>query len=574
MSVSNPTYQQPVPDSRWLQASVVGSLWASIEIILGSFMHNLQMPFAGTLLAMLSVMLLTAFHQRWRVKGLFWRAGLICALMKSISPSAILLGPMTGILAEALLLELVVRIAGANIVGYLLGGAVAVSSAIIHKMVTLLIMYGFDFVNVIVNLYEYAAHQLGFATLAPQQALLLLFTFYGLLGIVAAAAGYFVGKKSHRLTAPPDDQISETTTGSDLFQIGHNQHFSVPLLFYHLFAIAGSLVIMHYYSVVVGAVFVATYVGYCVIHYRRSLRHLKRPWFWVQALVLTFLAVVFYNGIDSGHLFSREGLVAGLTMNLRAVLIVVGFSAISVELRNPVVKAVLMRRGLAQLYLSLGLAFSVLPVLVRQFERPVVLLRYPLRSLMRSLSQADTLLAKFTAHANKPKVVIITGEKHSGKTTFALHLVNYLKEKNIALGGFVAPGFFIDNRRASFEMQALATGEKLPLCSIHPGKGIRIGPFYFDKETLKTGHQLLDPDQLGAAKIVFIDEVGPLELKGDGWAAAIDKLMHHPRFTLVMVVRRSMTEQVINRWQLINVKIFDIALPGQADEARRYFGDG
>ena len=132
MSVSNPTYQQPVPDSRWLQASVVGSLWASIEIILGSFMHNLQMPFAGTLLAMLSVMLLTAFHQRWRVKGLFWRAGLICALMKSISPSAILLGPMTGILAEALLLELVVRIAGANIVGYLLGGAVAVSSAIIH----------------------------------------------------------------------------------------------------------------------------------------------------------------------------------------------------------------------------------------------------------------------------------------------------------------------------------------------------------------------------------------------------------------------------------------------------------
>lgn len=493
MSVSNPTYQPPALDSRWLQASVVGSLWASIEIILGSFMHNLQMPFAGTLLAMLGVMLLTAFHQRWRVKGLFWRAGLICALMKSISPSAILLGPMTGILAEALLLELVVRIAGANIVGYLLGGAVALSSAIIHKMVTLLIMYGFDFVNVIVNLYDYAADQLGFAALGPLQALWLLFAFYAVLGIAAAAAGYFVGKKSRHLTASPEDQTSETTTGSDLFTIGHNQHFSVPLLFYHLFAIAGSLVIMHYYSVVVGAVFVATYVGYCIIHYRRSLRHLKRPWFWVQALVLTFLAVVFYNGIDSGHLFSREGLVAGLTMNLRAVLIVVGFSAISVELRNPVVKAVLMRRGLAQLYLSLGLAFSALPVLVRQFERPVMLLRYPLRSLMRSLSQADVLLAKFTTHATKPKVVIITGEKHSGKTTFALHLVNYLKEKGIALGGFVAPGFFIDNRRASFEMQALATDEKFPLCSIHPGNGIRIGPFYFNAQTLKTGHQLLDP---------------------------------------------------------------------------------
>lgn len=556
---------------RWLQASVVGSLWASIEIILGSFMHNLQLPFAGTLLAMLGVMLLTAFHQRWRVKGLFWRAGLICALMKSISPSAILLGPMTGILAEALLLEVVVRVAGANLFGYLLGGAVALSSAIVHKMVTLLIMYGFDFVNVIVNMYDYAADQLGFSMFSPQQALLLLFAFYALLGVIAAAAGYGVGKKSRRIPATALNHPTDTGSGGDMFALAQNQHFSVPLLFYHLFAIAVSLVITHYYSVLVGAFFVATYVGYCIIHYRRSLRHLKRPMFWVQALVLTFLAVVFYNGIDSGHLFSRDGLVAGLTMNLRAVLIVVGFSAISVELRNPVVKVVLMRRGMAQLYLSLGLAFSALPVLVRQFDRPAMLLRHPVRSLMRSLGQADALLEKFTAHANKPKVVIITGEKHSGKTTFALDLVNYLKEKGIALGGFLAPGFFVDNRRASFDMLALATGETYPLCSIHPRNGIRIGPFWFDEKTLQIGHQLLDPAQLGAANIIFIDEVGPLELNGDGWAAAIDKLMQQPRLTLVMVVRRSMTEQVISKWQLINTKVFDIELPGQAEEARKFF---
>ncbi|NCA86763.1 MAG: hypothetical protein EOM83_14540 [Clostridia bacterium] len=571
MNVSNPTYQQTVLDSRWLQASVVGSLWASTEIILGSFLHNLQMPFAGTLLAMLGVMLLTAFHQRWRVKGLFWRAGIICALMKSISPSAILLGPMTGILAEALLLELVVRIAGANLVGYLLAGAVALSSAIVHKIITLLIMYGFDIVNVISNLYAFAADQLGFTAISPRLALLLLFALYALLGMAAAAAGYFVGKKNSRLSVSNKIQIPDADTGSDMFSLAQNQHFSVPLLFYHLFAIAGSLVIMHYYSVLVGAFFVATYVGYCIIHYRRSMRHLKRPWFWVQALVLTFLAVVFYNGIDSGHLFSRKGLVAGLTMNLRAVLIVVGFSAISVELRNPVVKAVLVRRGLAQLYLSLGLAFSALPVLMQQFDRPVALLRHPLRSIMQSLSQAEAFLAHFTARAAKPKVVIITGEKHSGKTTFALNLIKALNEKQIALGGFVAPGTFVENRRTSFQLYALATGEKYPLCSIHPGNGIRIGPFWFIQETLDRGNQLLDPTQYAEGTIVFIDEVGPLELKGDGWAVAIDKLMQHPRLTLVMVVRRSMVEPVVNCWQVINAKVFDIEMPGQASEARKYF---
>jgi hypothetical protein len=32
----------------WLKAAVLGGLWASVEIIIGSFFHNLRLPFAGT----------------------------------------------------------------------------------------------------------------------------------------------------------------------------------------------------------------------------------------------------------------------------------------------------------------------------------------------------------------------------------------------------------------------------------------------------------------------------------------------------------------------------------------------
>ena len=63
-----------------------------------------------------------------RENGLIWRAGIICALMKSISPSAVILGPMTGILTEALLVELSVWLFGKNIFGYLIAGALAVFS--------------------------------------------------------------------------------------------------------------------------------------------------------------------------------------------------------------------------------------------------------------------------------------------------------------------------------------------------------------------------------------------------------------------------------------------------------------
>jgi len=227
-------------------------LWATFEIIVGSFLHNLRVPMAGTILAMISVIVMVAFHRHWKQKGLLWRAGLICALMKSISPSAILLGPMTGIMAEALLMEFFVRIFGGNMLGYMIGASFALMSTIAHKIVNLLMIYGFDIVTVLVNLYKYATEQIGFTNLEPKIALWALFGFYALLGIIASLIGFLVGKgKNKPDTENPElNKLPEYKPGS-FFHLEANQHYSVKLLFFHVFAIIVSLVIISY-SVVYG----------------------------------------------------------------------------------------------------------------------------------------------------------------------------------------------------------------------------------------------------------------------------------------------------------------------------------
>ena len=139
---------------------MAGSIWAAIEIIIGSFLHNLRVPFSGTMLAIMSVYLMIAFVQIWDDRGLIWRAGLICALMKSVSPSAVILGPMTGIILEALLLESFIRLFGRNLIGYLAGGAAAVLSSLIHKAAALLILYGFDLVRILGELYRFSIRQI------------------------------------------------------------------------------------------------------------------------------------------------------------------------------------------------------------------------------------------------------------------------------------------------------------------------------------------------------------------------------------------------------------------------------
>ncbi|MBP1599578.1 MAG: hypothetical protein H6Q05_4955, partial [Acidobacteria bacterium] len=80
---------------------MLGSLWAANEIVLGSFLHNVGVPFTGTILACIGVAVLVAGLRLWDDPGVVWRAGVICSLMKSISPSSVILGPMVGILAEA-----------------------------------------------------------------------------------------------------------------------------------------------------------------------------------------------------------------------------------------------------------------------------------------------------------------------------------------------------------------------------------------------------------------------------------------------------------------------------------------
>ena len=151
----------------WRRAAIYGSLWAASEIVVGSFLHNLRIPFAGSLLAAFGVLVMTVGHRAHPERGLIWRSAVVCALMKSISPSAVILGPMIGIVVEGLLLEACVRVTAGRAVGYLAGGALAVSWALVQRVLNALIAFGPDVVRLYVEAYAYASRTLGISSFGP-----------------------------------------------------------------------------------------------------------------------------------------------------------------------------------------------------------------------------------------------------------------------------------------------------------------------------------------------------------------------------------------------------------------------
>lgn len=209
----------------WLKAAVLGGLWASVEIIIGSFFHNLRLPFGGTILAANATILMISFYQMWPEKGLIWRAGLIAALMKSISPSAIILGPMIGIMSEALIIELFIRVFGNNLVSLSVAGALSVSSALIHKIMSLLILYGLNIVKIYVNMFHYFAKQLRWQNADPWLLVFIVIGIYLFFGIVSAFMGIRVGRRSAKMNLETQGFIAENKQSNNILATVIYTHF-------------------------------------------------------------------------------------------------------------------------------------------------------------------------------------------------------------------------------------------------------------------------------------------------------------------------------------------------------------
>lgn len=544
----------------WLKAAIVGSLWASFEIIIGSFLHNLRIPFSGTILAFASVALLIGFVQVWRERGLVWKAGLIAALLKSISPSAIILGPMIGIFTEGLILELFMLILGRNLLGYMIGGAFAVMSALFHKVVSLLVTYGFDLLVIVDGLYKYIIKQLGMTSGNPLLLIGIVMMVYAAFGILGAVLGFLGGKKALLFGSDETKKVLLDKNAS-FFKQGDTEKTSPWFLLYHIFCIVLILYIINSFPIYLSVIPSLAYAGFCLYWYRGSMRSFRKPSFWIWFMGITILAAVFWNGISKGELWDLEGLIVGLKMNLRAIVILTGFAALSRELRNPIIRTVLYHHGFANLYHSVGLAFSVLPATINELPGAKKMLKQPIVSLGEIISTSCSLFPMLENEIKQlSPVIIISGEIQEGKSSFLKKLLVLLKEKNIKLNGIMAEGVHENDERIGYDLEDVGKGTKCEYIRTtpHPGR-YRHGKYYFSNEGLAFGRNIFDQVNIENTDLLIIDEVGPVEMKGKGWAPDIEYLLESYKIAQLWIVRKQLLKKAERQWNIGNLMVIDIA---------------
>jgi nucleoside-triphosphatase THEP1 len=536
----------------WQKAAVLGSLWASSEIVLGSFLHNLRIPFSGIFLTSIGIILLVSVSYQWRERGLIWRAGLICAIMKAVSPSAVIFGPMIAIFLEAILLESSVRIFGKNMIGFFIGSILAISWSFFQKIANFIIIYGFNIVDLYSKLINFAEKQFQFHFTTVWMPVMVLWTLYIFFGALSALVGIYIGKTVVK-APPPIMSIDKKRTG------GIKSGKSLPAFKYSpgwlILTIVGMislLVLMNFTKIIWWGPAGIALLSAWVIRYKNILKPLRKPGFWIFFVLITMLSSFLFAKIQASQISNFDGFIIGLQMNFRAAIMIIGFSVAGKELSNPVIRSFFTGTSFKQLPLSIEVAFNTLPFVIANMPSYKDVFKKPIPVLRQLTSQAEFWLGIVELSLKKKSnVIIVTGDKGDGKSTLLAELAVLFEREGIQAGGIISPAVIENGEKSGYELINVATAQKIRLSQTKKGDGmVNVGRFYFFEDGIAFGKTALKVANNQMSKIIFIDEVGAWELQGQGWAESLNELTLHCDMPIILAVNVKLVDQVVDCWQL------------------------
>ncbi len=152
-------------------------------------------------------------------------------------------------------------------------------------------------------------------------------------------------------------------------------------------------------------------------------------------------------------------------------------------------------------------------------------------------------------------VHIVTGKIDSGKTS-RLERIHAEKGGD----GFIALKDMEAGRVRGYFAKRLSTGKTFPL-SVHNENALvafsvafSIGPYRFSADAVQRIDAVMRSLLEEGVEPLYLDEVGPLELKGEGFDGLVKAMAASGR-EVYLTVRDSLVERVIRHYGLENAKI-------------------
>lgn len=176
--------------------AVFGTLWGLSEISLGSVLKSLNLPFSGAVLSAIGLTIALVGRIFVPKKGSTLFIGVIAMLLKLFSLGGVIIGPMVGIITEALVAEIALSLAGKpRIFSFLLAGAIGVTWNLAQPFVTGPLLFGRSLFVVWLDMLDTGSRLLGLKDSAVLLIAIALLIIYLVIGCLAGWMGWNIAKQ-------------------------------------------------------------------------------------------------------------------------------------------------------------------------------------------------------------------------------------------------------------------------------------------------------------------------------------------------------------------------------------------
>lgn len=170
------------------RTAVLASLWAFVEITIGTWLHAVRVPFRGLILSLLTAGLLVFAKNILQYRGSLIILGIIAVTIKSTLVGVFILNPIIAILMESLFAEVVFLIVKPNAIGSITAGMAVLFYTFLHSVTAQIFFFGFDILNVYVAILGKFIH---LNVDKSTYALLLILTYMAVHLVFGSIAGWF-----------------------------------------------------------------------------------------------------------------------------------------------------------------------------------------------------------------------------------------------------------------------------------------------------------------------------------------------------------------------------------------------
>lgn len=182
-----------------VMTALFGALWGVIELTLGTVLHAAKLPFRGTLLTIVAVVLISISRSFVNYKGSILAISSVAASLKLITIPGFNITPFLAIMIEGIIGELVFSILSYNLISSLITGALILLYTLIHSFVMQGVFFGFGIYNVYLDLINSIGKSINYKGEISYLIVPIIVLMYILFGLFAGWFGWATANRAREI---------------------------------------------------------------------------------------------------------------------------------------------------------------------------------------------------------------------------------------------------------------------------------------------------------------------------------------------------------------------------------------